>query len=105
MMNSPHRPCCWLLLIFSTGILIGHFLPFALLVWLWATSALVLIFLFRPKIWPVYMGLFCLGAALVHVAHPPAMDILQDWRGQLKQSLYHYLNDEEAGTLSAIVLG
>jgi competence protein ComEC len=62
-------------------------------------------FLFRPAIWPVYAGLFCLGAALIHVAHPPAMDILQDWRGQLKQSLYHYLDFQEAGTMSAIVLG
>ena len=63
------------------------------------------IFLFRPKIWPVYAGLFCLGAALIHVAHPPAMDIFQDWRGQLKQSFYHYLDAQEAGTMSAIVLG
>ena len=42
---------------------------------------------------------------LIHVAHPPAMDILQDWRGQLKASLYHYLDSQEAGTMSAIVLG
>ena len=42
---------------------------------------------------------------MIHVAHPPAMDILQDWRGQLKQSLYHYLDGQEAGTMSAIVLG
>ena len=70
-----------------------------------ASSALVLFFLFRPKIWPIYIGLFCLGAALIHVAHPPAMDILEDWRGQLKTSLYQYLDDNEAGTMSAIVLG
>ena len=63
------------------------------------------IFFISSKIWPVYAGIFCLGAALIHVAHPPAMDILHDWRGQLKQSLYHYLDDEEAGTMSAIVLG
>jgi competence protein ComEC len=104
-MNTTHRPCCWLLLFLSLGILIGHFLPFALLFWLWASSVLVLLFLFRPKIWPIYAGLFCLGAALVHLAHPPAMDILQDWRGQLRQSFYHYLDAQEAGTLSAIVLG
>ena len=42
---------------------------------------------------------------MIHVAHPPAMDILYDWRGQLKQSLYHYLDTQEAGTMSAIVLG
>ena len=53
----------------------------------------------------MYLGLFSLGAALIHVAHPPAMDILQEWRAQLKQSLYHYLDDGEAGTVSAIVLG
>ena len=26
-MNSTHRPCCWLVLILSLGIIIGHFLP------------------------------------------------------------------------------
>jgi competence protein ComEC len=92
-------------LVLSLGILIGHFLPFALLFWLWAAAAMVILFLFRPKIWPIYVGLFCLGAALIHVAHPPAMDILQDWRGQLKQSLDHYLDAQEAGAMSAIVLG
>jgi len=104
-MNSTHRPCCWLLLIFSLGILIGHFLPLALLFWLWSSVVLVIYFLFRPRIWPIYLGLFCLGASLIHIAHPPAMDIFQDWRMQLKTSLYHYLDDEEAGTLSAIILG
>ena len=104
-MMSTHRPCCCLVLVLSLGILIGHFLPFALLFWLWAAAAMVILFLFRPKIWPIYVGLFCLGAALIHVAHPPAMDILQDWRGQLKQSLDHYLDAQEAGAMSAIVLG
>ena len=104
-MNSTHRPCCWLLLVLSLGIFIGHFLPLALLFWLWVSSGLIIYFLFRPRIWPIYLGLFCLGAALIHVAHPPAMDILQDWRGQLKQSLYHYLDTQEAGAMSAIVLG
>jgi|GEM_PF-3170762 len=104
-MKSTHRPCCWLLLFLSSGILIGHFLPFALLVWLGASSLFVLLILFCPRNWPVYAGVFCLGAALIHIAHPPAMDILQDWRGQLKQSLYHYLDTQEAGTMSAIVLG
>lgn len=104
-MNSTHRPCCWVLLFLSLGIFIGHFLPLALLFWLWAASAMVLIFLFHPRLWPIYVGIFCLGAGLVHVAHPPAMDILQDWREQLRQSLYHYLDPSEAGTLSAIVLG
>lgn len=104
-MKGTHRPCCWLLLFLSLGILIGHFLPVALLSWLWASSALVVYFIFRPRIWPIYLGLFCLGAALIHVAHPPAMDILQDWRGELRQSLYKYLDDQEAGTMSAIVLG
>ena len=80
-------------------------MPFPLLVWLMASSALMVFFLFRPKIWPLYAGLFCLGAALIHVAHPPGMDILEGWRGQLKTSLYHYLNDNEAGAMSAIVLG
>lgn len=100
-----HRPCCWLVLVLALGILIGHFLPFALLFWLWTSAAMVLVFLFFPKIWPIYVGLFCLGAALIHVAHPPAMDVLQDWREQLKQSLCHYLDGDEAGTMSAIVLG
>jgi len=104
-MNTTHRPCCWLVLFLSAGILIGHFLPLALIFWLWASSLLVIFFLIRPKIWPIYAGLFCLGAALIHVAHPPAMDIFQDWRGQLRQSLYHYLDGQEAGTMSAIVLG
>jgi len=104
-MIKSHRPCCWLLLFLSLGILIGHFLPFALFFWLSCSSLLVVFFLFRPAIWPVYVGIFCLGAALIHVAHPPPMDIFQDWRGQLKQSLYNYLNDQEAGTMSAIVLG
>jgi len=104
-MNSTHRPCCWLLLVLSLGILVGHFLPLALLFWLWASAILVVYFLFRPRIWPIYVGLFFLGAALIHVAHPPAMDILQDWRGELRGSLYHYLDNEEAGTMSAIVLG
>ena len=104
-MNSTHRPCCGLVLVLSLGIFIGHFLPFALLFWLWASSALVLFFLFRPRIWPVYVILFCLGSVLIHVAHPPAMDIFQDWRGRLKQSLDRYLDGQEAGTMSAIVLG
>ena len=104
-MNATHRPCCWLVLVLSLGILIGHFLPFALIFWLWVTSGLVLFTFIRPHSWPIYVSVFCLGAALIHVAHPPAMDILQDWRGQLKQSLYHYLDDQEAGTTSAIVLG
>jgi competence protein ComEC len=100
-----HRPCCWLLLFFSLGILIGHFLPFTLYVWLWVSSLIVLFSLFCPWVWPVYVSVFCLGAAMVHVAHPPAMDIFQDWRALLKQSFYHYLSNDEAGTLSAIVLG
>jgi len=104
-MNSTHRPCCWLLLFLSLGILIGHFLPLALPFWLWSSSLVVILFLFRPRVWPIYLALFCLGAALVHVAHPPAMDILQDWRGLLKQSLYQYTDAQEAGTLSAIILG
>jgi len=104
-MNHAHRPCCWLLLVLSLGILLGHFLPFPLLNWLWASSILIVIFIFRPRIWPIYLGLFCLGAALIHVAHPPAMDILHDWREGLKVSFYHYLDDDEAGTMSAIVLG
>jgi competence protein ComEC len=104
-MNKIHRPCCWLLLVFSSGILIGHFLPIALITWLWISSGMIIFFLFRPRIWPVYAGVFCLGAALVHVAHPPAMDILQDWRGLLKRSFDLYLDDQEAGTMSAIVLG
>jgi len=104
-MKSPHRPCCWLVLVLSLGILIGHFLPFALINWMWLTSALIIYFFFRPQIWPIYAGLFCLGAALIHVAHPPAMDILFDWRMQLKQSFYNYLDAKEAGTMSAIVLG
>jgi len=104
-MNATHRPCCWLVLVYSLGILTGHFLPVALLNWLWITSAIVILFFFYPKTWPIYAGVFCLGAALVHVAHPPAMDALLDWRMQLQQSLYHYLDSQEAGTLSAIVLG
>jgi len=104
-MNTTHRPCCWLVLDLALGIFIGHFLPFPLSFWLVASSALILFFLFRPRVWPIYAGLFCLGAALIHVAHPPAMEILEGWREQLKTSLYHYLNDDEAGTMSAIVLG
>jgi len=104
-MIITHRPCCYLLLVLSLGILIGHFLPFAVVFWLWASAAWILFFLFRPKNWPIYAGLFCLGAALIHIAHPPAMDILHDWREQLRQSLYHYLDNDEAGALSAIVLG
>ena len=100
-----HRPCCWLVLVLSLGILIGHYLPIALLFWLQVSSVLIVITLFRPMIWPVYAGMFCLGAALVHVAHPPAMDIFYDWREQLRTSLYHYLDGQEAGTMSAIVLG
>jgi competence protein ComEC len=73
--------------------------------WLWASAALVLFYSFRPKVWPVYMGMFCLGAALIHVAHPPTPDIFEEWRTQLKQSLYHYLDEAEAGTMSAIILG
>jgi len=83
----------------------GHFLPFPLVFWLWITSGLIVYYFFRPRIWPIYLGMFCLGAALIHVAHPPAMDFLQDWRAQLKQSLYHYLDAQEAGTMSAIILG
>jgi hypothetical protein len=102
---KTHRPCCWLLLVFSLGILIGHFLPFTLKFWLITSGALILFFFFRTYLWLVYVSLFCLGAALIHVAHPPAMDILQGWRMQLQQSLYHYLDRDEAGTMSAIVLG
>src|SRR5580704_5940418 len=104
-MNSSHRPCCWLLLFLALGILIGHFLPFPLIHWLWASSALVILSLFRPKIWPIYLGIFYLGAALIHVAHPPAMEPLRDWQVQLRQSFYQYLDPDEAGTMSAIVLG
>ena len=106
-MNSTHRPCCCLLLFLSLGILIGHFLPLPshVLAMGYHQPHWYYFFLFLPKIWPIYVGIFCLGAALIHVAHPPAMDILQDWREQLKGSLYHYLNDDEAGTMSAIVLG
>ncbi len=104
-MNGTHRPCCWLVLVLSLGIIIGHFLPLALLFWLWASALLVLLFLFYPKIWPIYLALFFLGAALAHVAHPPAMDILHDWRELLRRSLYQYLDAPEAGTISAIVLG
>ena len=104
-MSTTHRPCCWLVLGLSLGILIGHFLPIPLVSWLWATSALALLSLFLRRIWPVYLAVFLLGASLIHVAHPPAMDILQDWRGTLNQSLYHYLDADEAGAMSAIVLG
>ena len=27
IMKTTHRPCCWLVLVLSSGILIGHFLP------------------------------------------------------------------------------
>ena len=104
-MIKTHRPCCWLLSVLSLGILMGHFLPFPLVDWLWASSVIIVYFLFQPRIWPIYLGLFFLGAALIHVAHPPAMDFLQDWRAGLKQSFYHYLDGDEAGTMSAIVLG
>jgi competence protein ComEC len=104
-MSKTHRPCCWLVLVLSLGIGIGHFLPLALFFWLWASAIFVAYSLVRPKIWSIYAAIFCLGAALIHVAHPPAMDILQGWRGQLKTSLYHYLDDQEAGAMSAIVLG
>jgi len=80
-------------------------LPFALLAWLWVSLLLVIVSFFCPAVWLTYAGVFCLGAALVHVAHPPPMDFLQDWRGQLRQSLYRYLDADEAGTMSAIVLG
>ena len=102
---STHRPCCSLLFVLSAGILIGHFLPIALACWLWLASAFVVFFIFRPRLWLVYTGLFCLGAALIHVAHPPAMDILQDWRNLLRQSFFKYLDGDQAGTMSAIVLG
>jgi competence protein ComEC len=104
-MNGAHRPCCGLVLVLSSGILIGHFLPVALFHWICAVAVAVVVFIFRPKIWPVYAGVFCLGAALIHVAHPPAMDILSGWRSLLEQSFYHYLDGQEAGTMSAIVLG
>ena len=105
-MNRSHRPCCWLVLALSLGITIGHFLPLVgLFQYLCATAVFVLLSLLLPRIWPVYASVFLLGAALIHVAHPPAMDILQDWRGVLKQSLYHYLDPDEAGTMAAIVLG
>jgi competence protein ComEC len=101
----PHRPCCWLLLALSSGILIGNFVPLKLLFWLKVISGLIIFFLFRPRIWPVYAALFCLGAALIHVAHPPAIDVFQDWRAQFKHTLYTYLNTDEAGSMSAIILG
>jgi competence protein ComEC len=104
-MRHTHRPFCWLVLVLSSGILIGHFLPLSLLFWLIATSVLVLISLFTPWAWSIYIAVFALGAALIHVGHPPAMDILYDWRELLRQSFYHYLNADEAGTMSAIVLG
>jgi competence protein ComEC len=104
-MNTTHRPCFWLVLVLAMGILIGHFLPVALRSWLIAASVLMVYFLFRPKIWPLYAALFCLGAALIHVAHPLAGDILEGWRAQLRASLYAYLSSDEAGTMSAIVLG
>ncbi len=105
MMDHTHRPCCWLVLFLSLGIFIGHFLPFPLIFWLWVSFILVLYFLFRQRIWPIYAGLFCLGAALIHVAHPPALNAWHGWQEQLKGSLYRYLDSEEAGTMSAIVLG
>jgi len=123
-MMSTHRPCCWLFLFLTLGILIGHFLPFPLIYWLWASVILIILNwipasncecrLIRPfagmtwlnnKIWPLYAAIFCLGAALIHVAHPPAMEPLHDWQVQLKQSFYQYLDPDEAGTMSAIVLG
>lgn len=104
-MKFPHRPALYLLVIFSVGILIGHFLPFALINWLWVTSLSILsFFVFRDLI-SIYVALFALGAALIHIAHPPAMDMLHDWRMFLESSLYHYLDPNEAGTISAIVLG
>jgi len=122
IMNSPHRPCCWLLLFLSLGILIGHFLPFPLIYWLWASVILIILnwipayisLLLRRRqvmtrlnegVWSLYAAIFCLGAALIHVAHPPAMEPLRDWQVQLKQSFYQYLDPDEAGTMSAIVLG
>ncbi|MDE1921675.1 MAG: ComEC/Rec2 family competence protein [Candidatus Omnitrophica bacterium] len=104
-MKGPHRPACGLAVVLSSGILIGHFLPLELFFWLVASSLFILLFLFRPRTWPVYAGIFCLGAALIHVAHPPSMDILAGWRGELRQVLYRYLDDTEAGTMAAIVLG
>ena len=89
-------------------------MPFPLIYWLWASVILIILgwipafagmTWLNNKIWPIYAGIFCLGAALIHVAHPPAMDILHDWRGQLKLSLNHYLDAQEAGAMAAIVLG
>jgi competence protein ComEC len=104
-MKGAHRPCCGLVLFFSSGILTGHFLPIPLFHWICATAMSAVVFFFRPRIWPVYAGVFCLGAAMVHVAHPPAMDILSDWRSLLEGSLAHYLDGQEAGTMAAIILG
>ncbi len=104
-MKSVHRPCCALLLVLSLGILIGHVLPLKLGFWLTVTAALIVFFYIRPMVWIVYLALFCLGAALIHVAHPPAMDALHDWREFLRQSFAQYLDTQEAGTMSAIVLG
>jgi len=104
-MKIPHRPALILVIVLSLGILIGHFLPFPLMNWLWVALISIAVFSFTGWLWPIHIGLFALGAALVHIAHPPAMDILYDWRMQLEQSLYHYLDANEAGTVSAIVLG
>ncbi|MDE2028396.1 MAG: ComEC/Rec2 family competence protein [Candidatus Omnitrophica bacterium] len=103
--GGTHRPACGLAVILASGILIGHFLPLDLFFWLAAASLFIVLFLFWPSPWPVYLSLFCLGAALIHVAHPPAMDPLYDWRQQLKAVLYRYLDSREAGTMAAIVLG
>jgi len=104
-MNKTHRPCFWLFLVLAMGIMVGHFFPVDLRSWLIAASVMMVYFLFVPKIWPLYAALFCLGAALIHVAHPLGVDFLEGWREQLRASLYHYLDDHEAGSMSAIVLG
>lgn len=104
-MTHTHRPCCWLVLFLSLGIVIGHILPFRLLHWLIVSLSFGIFSFFSRKTWPLYAAIFSLGAALIHVAHPCGINICEGWRQQLEASLYRYLDTDEAGTMSAIVLG
>ncbi len=100
-----HRPCLWLALVLAAGILVGRCVHAPWPIWLWGSVCAVLFFFFNPRVWLVYVALFCLGALLIYIKPQPPQDYFLPWRTQLKSSLNNYLDAKEAGVITAMVTG
>ncbi len=66
---TKHRPSFILAIIFSCGILAGKFLPVPFFIWVGLLATAVVLVCVNASRWPVFVGMFLLGAVLVNQAY------------------------------------